>query len=102
VVHRQVVGDAEQPGRERRRAPSEPPDRLEHLQERLRRQVLGVVPVPDRHVQVAVDSVEVVEVELFERTAIALLRTRDQLFYALSLTHGASHHLPGCPPARLA
>jgi hypothetical protein len=31
-----------------------------------------------------------------------VLRTRDQLFDALSLNHGASHHLPGCPTVLLA
>ena len=49
-------------------------DRLEHLQERLRREVLGVVPVADAHVQVAVDPVEVDQVQLLERVAVALLR----------------------------
>ena len=39
-------------------APAKVAERLEHLQERLRRQVLGVVPVADAHVQVAVDAVE--------------------------------------------
>ena len=45
------------------------PDRLEHLQERLRRQILRVVPVADAHVEVAVDAVEVEQVQLFERLA---------------------------------
>src|SRR5207244_3751868 len=75
VVHREVVRDPEQPRRERRRLPAELADRLQHLQERLRRQVLGVVPVPDRHVQVAVDAVEVQEVQLLERLAVAVLGT---------------------------
>src|SRR5581483_11785680 len=78
VVHREVVRDAEQPRGERRRAPAELPDRLEHLQEGLRRQVLGVVAVADAHVEVAVDAVEVDEVELFERLAVAALRTVDE------------------------
>ena len=54
------------------------PDRLQHLEEGLRRQVLGVVPVADAHVQVAVDPVEMDQVQLLERVAVALLRTRDQ------------------------
>ena len=58
--------------------PAEPADRLEHLEERLRRQVLGVVPVADAHVQVAVDAVEVEEVELLERVSIALLGALDE------------------------
>src|SRR6476619_1069366 len=32
VIHRKVVGDAEEPRRERRRLPAEAPDRLQHLQ----------------------------------------------------------------------
>src|SRR5919201_2307870 len=78
VVHGEVVRDPEEPGGERRRLPAEPPDRLEHLQERLRRQVLGVVPVADGHVQVAVDAVEVEEVQLLERVAVAALRALDE------------------------
>jgi len=41
-------------------------------------QVLGVVPVPNRHVQVAVDPVEVDQVQLFERSAVTLLAALDQ------------------------
>src|SRR5205823_9261145 len=68
----------EEPGRERRRPPAEALDRLQHLQERLRRQVLGVVAVADAHVQIAVDPVEVDQVQLFERIAVARLGTLDQ------------------------
>ena len=78
VVHREVVRDPEEPRRERRRLPAEAADRLEHLHERLRGQVLGVVPVADAHVQVAVDAVEVEQVELLERVAVAFLRPRDE------------------------
>ena len=78
MVDRQVVRDPEQPGRERNRLPAEPADRLQHLQERLRRQVFGVVPVADVEVQVAVDPVEMDDVELLERLAVAGLRTLDQ------------------------
>ncbi len=78
VVHREVVRDPEEPRRERRRLPAEPADRLEHLEERLRRQVLGVVPVADGHVQVAVDPVEMDQVQLLERLAVALLRALDE------------------------
>ena len=85
VVHREVVGDPEEPRRERRRLPAELADRLEHLQERLRRQVLGVVPVADADVQVAVDPVEVDQVELLERAAVALLGALDQRADALGL-----------------
>src|SRR5207253_4494270 len=66
-------------GGEGRRLPAKASDRLEHLQERLRRQVLGVVAVADAHVQVAVDAVEVQEIELLERFAVSLLRLRDEL-----------------------
>ena len=79
VVHREVVRDPEEPRGERRRLPAEAADRLEHPQERLRRQILGVVPVSDRHVQVAVDPVEVDQVQLLERGAVALLRPLDEL-----------------------
>ena len=78
VVHRQVVRDPEEPSREGRRLPLEAADRLEHLQERLRRQVLGVMPVAEAHVQVAVDAVEMEEVELFQRRSLTLLRALDQ------------------------
>src|SRR4029079_9431464 len=78
VVHRQVVRDPKQPGGERSRLPAETLDRLEHLQERLSREVLGVVPVADAHVEVAVDAVEVQEVELLERVAVTLLCARDK------------------------
>jgi hypothetical protein len=78
VVDREVVRDPEEPRRERNRLPPEPADRLEHLEERLRRQVLGVVPVAHAEVQVAVDAIEVGEVELLQRLAIAGLRTLDQ------------------------
>src|ERR1019366_8038123 len=49
------------------------------------RQVLGVVAVADTHVQVAVDPVEVDQVELFERSAVALLGTADEAAHALRL-----------------
>jgi hypothetical protein len=73
------VRDPEEPGRERRRLEPELADRLEHAHERLRRQVLGVVPVADGHVQVAVDPVEVDQVQLLERAAVALLAPLDEL-----------------------
>ena len=98
VVHREVVRDPEEPGGERRRAPAELADRLEHLQERLRRQVLGVVPVADAHVQVAVDPVEVDQVELFERVAVALLAELDEPPNLLVLGGRAS--AGGLAPAR--
>ena len=41
-------------------------------------EVLGVVPVADGHVQVAVDPVEMDQVQLLERLALALLRPRDE------------------------
>ena len=85
VVHREVVGDAEEPGRERGRLPAELPDRLEHLQERLRRQVFGVVAVADGDVQVAVDPVEMNQIELFERATVALLGALDEGAHALCL-----------------
>jgi hypothetical protein len=47
--------------------------------------ILGVVPVPDADVQVAVDPVEMDQVELFERRPIALLGTVDQPTHALGL-----------------
>ena len=75
VVHREVVRDPKQPRGERDRLPAEPADRLEHLQERLRREVLGVVPVADAEVQIAVDAIEVEQVELLERAAVAALGT---------------------------
>jgi hypothetical protein len=78
VIHREVVRDAEEPGGERRRAEAELADRLEHLEERLRREVLGVVPVADAHVQVAVDPVEVDQVQLLERLAVSLLAALDE------------------------
>ena len=84
VVHREVVRDAEEPRGERRRLPAEAPDLLEHLQERLRREVLRVVPVADADVEVAVDPVEMDEVQLFERLAVALLPARDEIAHMLS------------------
>ena len=97
MVHRQVVRDPEEPGRERRRPPAELADRLEHAQERLRRQILGVVPVADRHVQVAVDAVEVLEVQLLERVAIARLGALDQgSIVPRSITAVATRK--ACPP----
>src|SRR6059058_3421056 len=78
VVHREVVRDPEQPGRERRRTPAELADRLEHLHEHLRRQVLGVVAVADAHVQVAVDAIEMDQVELLERFPIPLFAALDE------------------------
>jgi hypothetical protein len=78
VIHGEVVGDAEEPRRERRRLPAELADRLEHLQKRLRRQVLCVVLVADAHVEVAVDAVEVNKAERFERLAIPQLRAIDE------------------------
>ena len=83
VVHREVVRDPEQPGRERRRLPLEAADLLQHLQERLRREVLGVVPVADADVEIAVDPVEVDQVQLFEGVAVALLAARDELPHVL-------------------
>src|SRR6476620_7840151 len=79
VIHRKVVRDAEEPGGQRRGLPLEALDRLEHLHERLRRQILRVVPIPDAHVEVAVDAVEVKQVELFEGLPVALLAAVDEL-----------------------
>jgi len=45
---------------------------------RLGRQILGVVSVADAHVQVAVDPVEMNQVQLFERRPLTLLATLDQ------------------------
>ena len=58
-------------------------DLLEHLQERLRREVLGVVAVADADVEVAVDPVEVDQVQLLERVAVALLAAGDELAHVL-------------------
>ena len=88
MVHRQVVGDAEEPGGERCRLPAEALDRLEHLQERLSRQVLGVGPVADAHVQVAVDPIEMEEVELLERFAVSLLSPLDESPQVVGRVHG--------------
>src|SRR5580765_1816044 len=76
MVDREVVRDPQQPRGKRSRLPAEAADRLEHAQERLRRQVLRVVAVADGDVQVAVDAIEVEQVELFERVAVAFLRPR--------------------------
>src|SRR4030095_12256092 len=80
-----MLRDAEQPGGKRRSPKPEPADRLEHLHERLRRQVLRVVTVADAHVQVAVDAVEVDEVQLFERVTVALLTALDESAYVVSV-----------------
>src|SRR4029450_8931631 len=74
----EVVRDPEEPGRERHRPPPEPVDRLERPDERLVRQILGVVPVRNRELEVAEDPVEVDEVELLERRSLAALRPLDQ------------------------
>ena len=103
VIHREVVRDPEEPRRERRRLPPEAADRLEHLEERLRREILGVVPVADAHVEVAVDAIEMEEVELLERSAIALLRALDERPDAPTARrdrghrHLLRHHLRGMP-----
>ena len=76
----------EEPGGERCRLPAELPDRLEHLQEGLRRQVLGIVLVPDADVQIAVDPVEMDQVQLLERVAVACLRSLDERAHAFGLT----------------
>jgi hypothetical protein len=72
------VGDPKEPRGERRRLEAELPDRLQHAQKGLRGQVLGVVPVSDRHVQVAVDPVEVDQVQIFERRPVTLLSALDE------------------------
>ena len=72
------MGDPEEPGGERRRLEAELADRLEHAQEGLRREVLGVVLVAERHVQVAVDPVEMDQVQLLERVPVALLPALDE------------------------
>ena len=103
VVHREVVGDPEEPGRERGRLEAELADRLEHAHEGLRRQVLGVVPVADGHVQVAVDPVEVDQVQLLERAAIALLAPLDELAdlgRGRPLLLGLGHRETGAPRRR--
>ena len=102
VVHREVVRDPEEPGREGRRLEAELADRLEHAQERLGRQVLGVVPVPDGHVQIAVDPVEVDQVQLLERCAVALLAALDELADLRArgtLLRRLGHSKKGCPAA---
>ena len=78
VIHRQVVRDAEEPGRKRSAPPDEAVDRLEHLHEGLLGQILGVVPVADRRLEVGVDAVEVERVELAERVAVAGLGPGDE------------------------
>src|SRR4029453_15212356 len=78
MVHREVVRDPEEPGREGRRAPAELAYRLQHLHEHLRRQALRVMAGADALVQVAVDAVEVEEVELLERVTVSLLRLLDE------------------------
>ena len=76
MVDREVVRDPQEPRGERRGLPAEASYRLEHPQECLRREVLRVVAVADTDVQVAVDAVEMKQVELFERVAVAFLRPR--------------------------
>ena len=78
MIHRQVVRDAEEPGGDRYLAPLEGPDSLEHLHERLVREIFGVVAVPHRHLQVAVDAVEVHQVELLEGLSVAVLGALDE------------------------
>src|SRR5437870_1895677 len=78
VIHGEVVGDPKEPRRERRRLPAEATDRLEHFQKRLGGQVLGVVAVADAQMEVAVDAVEMEEIQLLERVAVTLLRSSDQ------------------------
>ena len=58
-------------------------DLLQHLQERLRREVLGVVTVADADVEIAVDPVEVDQVQLLESVAVALLAAGDELPHVL-------------------
>ena len=76
MIDGEVVRDPEQPGGERSRLPAEPADRLEHPHEGLRRQVLGVVPVADAHVQIAVDAIEVERGRAPRARAVALLGAR--------------------------
>ena len=78
MIHGEVVRDPEEPCGERGGAPPELADRLEHLQERLGRQVLGVVAVADAEMQVAVDPVEVEQIERLERLAVPLLSVLDE------------------------
>src|SRR5262245_21547841 len=73
VIHREVVRDSEEPCGEGSRLPAEVADRLEHPQKRLGREVLGVVAVAHADTQVAVDAIEMEEVELLERITIAVL-----------------------------
>jgi hypothetical protein len=73
-------------------------DRLEHLQERLRRQVLGVVAVADADVQVAVDAVEVDQVQLFERGAVAGLRASTSLRTPLASLRRADESVAASGP----
>jgi len=78
VIHREVVAMRKSHAENGARLPPEPLDRLEHLQKCLRCQVLGVVSVADAHVQIAVDAVEVDQVQLFERCPLTLLATLDE------------------------
>src|SRR5207237_2293008 len=68
---------------------AKPADRVEHLDEGLRRQVLGVVPIADTQVEVAVDAIEVKEVQLFERVAVPTLGTLDKRAHCCA-SHSAS------------
>jgi hypothetical protein len=85
VIHREVVRDSEEPGRDRHLAPFEAIDRLDHLHEGLVGEVLGVVLVADAHLQVAVDPVEVKEVELLEGLAVTLLGALDERAHVFGL-----------------
>jgi hypothetical protein len=78
VVHGEVVRDPKEPRRDGHLAPLEALDRLEHLHEGLVRQVFRIVAVADTHLQVAVDAVEVHEIQLFERLSVPFLGPLDE------------------------
>ena len=102
MIHGEVVSDPEQPGGERNRLPPEAADRLQHPHEGLRRQVLGVVPVADAQVQIAVDAIEVEEVQLLERVAVTVLPTFDERPHVRGRSRPSARlfrrHPEGMPP----
>src|SRR3990170_239075 len=95
-----VVRDPEQPGGKRRFPPLEPLYRVQHPQEHLFGEVLGVVWVAHAGKDVTVHSGEIETVQLGQRRFITRLRGIDYSALAVSVqvrAHGAI--LPTQPPA---
>lgn len=96
VIREQVPGDAEEPGRDPARMPTEPIEPGEGPLERGRREILGEFAVAAAAVDEAVDRIDVTTVELGEGVGIGAGPLHEELLVApVAIVVIGIHHPPG-------